>query len=960
MGKYILSFFMGFICLFLVFASGENGENVRDFKEVKPQNIQIPAKAVVKPDLNFGKFPLYFITNKGQVNKKARFYAKASRYTLWLTKEGLVFDSVMKEGRGDTARDVSGLMFIGANKNPEIIPFETAKLKVNYFKGNNKSKWFCDVPTSRAVLYKNLYKNIDLKVYGIEKQIEYDWIVKPGGNPEDIRFEYKHVKGTRLDAEGNLLIESDFGELMHKKPVAYLVDGRRPVAAAFHKITQNTYGFAVGAYDKNHELIIDPVVLAYSTYLGGDDAEMAYAIAVDDDGCVYVAGYTDSTDFPILGQYMSEPGDDDDDTFVTKIDTTKSGAESLVYSTYLGGANSDTPYGIAADGTGNVYVAGLTVSADFPIFNQYQGYQGGFDGYVVRLDTNLGGASSLIYSTYLGGESAEQCEAVAVDGNGHAYVTGWTWSTDFPVLNQYQVFQGSYDAFVTRLDTNQGGESGLIYSTCLGGERRDEGFGIAVDAGGNAYVTGWTFGADFPVLNQYQGFQGIYDAFVTRVDTNQEGGSSLIYSTYLGGESGDQGQGIAVDAAGCAYVTGFTESGNFPVLNQYQGFQGSYDAFVTRLDTNREGGASLIYSTCLGGQDEDKAYGIALDLNNNAYVTGHTAGIDFPIRNQYQGDPGDSKEDVFVTRLDTGKTGDSSLIYSTYLGGAWSEWGYAIAVDGASNVYVTGFTGSWDFPVLNQYQSYHSTWDAFVTKFTYAVLPTVTTASVSAITTTSASCGGDVILDGGAPVTARGVCCSTSENPTTTDAHSGDGTGTGTFSSSMTGLTPNTVYYVRAYAVNAAGTAYGNQETFETDDPSITVTYPNGGEYLTTGSGQNITWTSDGVPGNVKIEYSVNNGVNWTDVAASTENDGIHPWTVPAAPSYLCFVRVSEIGGGTSDVNDNVFTIAVSSNAIPLSEREALIALYNDARGFQWLNKTNWKKQDGNFNDPGTEYTWHG
>ena len=245
----------------------------------------------MRPDLNFGKFPLYFISNKGQVDKKARFYAKASRYTLWLTKEGLVFDSVKPsqveaEVKGEEKspysphsphsphstkleRDVSRLFFLNANKNPEMVSVDETKLRVNYFIGNDKSKWHCDVPTSQAVLYKNLYKNIDLKVFGIEKQIEYDWIVKPGGNPESIRFQYKNVKGTRLDEEGNLLIETDFGELIHKKPVSFQeirmehgacsMEGRSVIDVRFKNIGKNTYGFEVGEYDKRYDLIIDPV-----------------------------------------------------------------------------------------------------------------------------------------------------------------------------------------------------------------------------------------------------------------------------------------------------------------------------------------------------------------------------------------------------------------------------------------------------------------------------------------------------------------------------------------------------------------------------------------------------------------------------------------------------------------------------------------------------------------------------
>ena len=207
-------------------------------------------------------------------------------------------------------------MFIGANKNPEMVPVDETKLRVNYFKGNDPAKWHCDVPTSQAVLYKGLYKNIELKVYGVEKQIEYDWIVKPGGNPGDIRFEYKNVKGTRIDKDGNLLIETDFGELMHKSPVSYQEIGRaqgarrraqsevvgaglracpkerRDVNVTFKKIGKNTYGFEVSEYDKSQELIIDPVVLVYSTYLGGSDEDWGMGIAVDNNGYAYVTGTT--------------------------------------------------------------------------------------------------------------------------------------------------------------------------------------------------------------------------------------------------------------------------------------------------------------------------------------------------------------------------------------------------------------------------------------------------------------------------------------------------------------------------------------------------------------------------------------------------------------------------------------------------------------------------------------------
>jgi hypothetical protein len=843
------------------------GKEMRDIKKldlsVKTQDMQ--PRATVKPDLNFGKFPLYFIANKGQVNKKAKYYAKASRYTLWLTGEGLVFDSVKKvKVEAETThpassghpsqernnqlphlpysphspyspkfyRDVSRLVFLDANKNPGIVPVEEAKLRVNYFIGSDPSKWHCNVPTSKAVLYKELYKKIDLKVYGIEKQIEYDWIVKPGGNPGDIQFEYTNVNGTRLDEEGNLLIETDFGELIHKRPVSYQMrkaqsaerkaqsacpKERKYVDVTFKKIAENTYGFGVGEYDKLFELIIDPVVLVYSTYLGGDDTDEGYGIAVDNKGNAYVAGYTDSTDFPTLNQYQTDQVNVD--AFVTKINTTRSGDLSLVYSTYFGGGSFDFGFGIAVDNNGIAYVTGGTGSTDFPALNQYQTYKGDLDAFVIKLDMTQTGTWSLIYSTYLGGGNADCGIGIAADSIGNAYVTGRTDSTDFPTLNQYQIEHGNQDAFVTKMDTTQNGASSLIYSTYLGGGGVDLGYSIAAESNGNSYVTGYTYSIDFPTLNQYQADPGdsTVDAFVTKIDTTQSGNSSLIYSTYLGGGSWDYGWGIAVDSSGNAYVTGQTSSTDFPTLNQYQLDQGGIDAFVTKIDTTKSGASSLIYSTYLGGGSDDRGWGISLDSSGNAYVTGEICSTDYPTLNQYQTYQGNT--DAFVTKIDTTQTGASSLIYSTYLGGNWSDYGYGIAVDNIGNAYVTGYVCSTDFPTRNQYQTDQGLGDAFVTKLFYPNRPTVTTASVTSITTNSARCGGKVITDGGSEVTSRGVCWSNSANPTTVDSHTTNGTGTGAFTSLITGLTPNTTYYARAYATNLAGTAYGNEVMFTTTVP---------------------------------------------------------------------------------------------------------------------------------------------
>lgn len=881
-------------------------------------------------DRNFRSFPLYFIANTGQVDKRAEFYARTSRYTLWLTRAGLVFDSTrqvesdLEETHADSGgrprpaafrRDVSRLVFMDADPNPVLVPEEKLKLRVNYFRGSDRSGWHCNIPTSQGVSYENLYENIDLKVYGIEGQIEYDWIVKPGGSPGDIRFEYKSVRGTRLDEGGNLVVETEFGELIHRQPVSYQEGCKRvEVAVDFKKIGENTYGFEVGEYDKSRELIIDPMVLAYSTYLGGDGYDVSWGTAIDGSGYVYVAGETLASDFPLQDQYQTHGGNFD--VFITKLDTSQTGAASLIYSTYLGGESDDSAYGIAVASGGIAYVTGRTYGTDFPCLNQYMTDpgDGDYDAFVAKLDTTQPGSSGLVYSTYLGGSGEDWAQAIAVDSSGYAYITGRTSSTDYPCLNQYQTDMPGYDVFVTKLDTTQAGASGLLYSTYLGGETWDVGYGIAADAGGNAYVTGDTESTDFPVLNQYMSDPGngsIRDVFVTKIDTTSEGTASLLYSTYLGTGSGSRGYGIAVDNNGTAYVTGYTSEPGFPLKDQYQEFQGLWDAFVTRLDTTLSGTASLVYSTCLGGTGRDEGMGISIDANGNAYVTGYTESTDFPTMEPYMSDPGDTNADAFVARIDTTQAGASGLVYSTYLGGSDEDVGYGVTRDGSGNVYVTGYTNSTDFPVQNQYMSDpgDNDWDAFVTRLTFIEPPTVTTAAVTSITVDSAEGGGEVTSDGGAEVTARGVCWGTSENPTIDDSYTTDGTGTGSFSSSLTGLTPNTVYYVRAYATNSAGTAYGNEETFETLEPSITVTSPNGGENWVMGSSHAITWTSAGVAGNVEIAYSIDNGYNWTDITASTENDGSHPWTVPAVVSDQCLIHVGELDGEPADTSDTVFSI---------------------------------------------------
>ncbi|NIM16941.1 MAG: hypothetical protein GTO45_33655 [Candidatus Aminicenantes bacterium] len=556
----------------------------------------------------YGKISLYFIANKGQVNPQAQFYTKTSLYTLWMTKKGLIFDSPHSPyspySTKPYLRDVSRLIFLNADKNPVMVPVDITGHRVNYFKGRDPSKWRIGISTSRAVMYKSLYNHIDLKVYGIERQIEYDWMVKPGGNPGDIRFEYKHVKGTRLDDEGNLLIETGSGKWVHKKPVGY----QRPGAACpssgnknqididitFKKIDKNTYGFAMGDYDKNLELIIDPVVLVYSTYFGGQNEDYSTAIAVDSEGNAYVAGYTLSPDFPTENPFQESLRLNEGvyygiDVFITKL---SSSGDSLVYSTYLGGSDYEICTGTAVDSSGNVYVTGYTSSKDFPTANPFQENikisAGGIvqDVFITKLSPS---GNTLVYSTYLGGYWYEYSGGIAVDSSGHAYVAGTTASEDFPTENPFQenlrkIDEGYYeDAFITKL--SPAGDT-LVYSTYLGGSGYEDVGGIAVDSKGYAYVAGLTPSEDFPTENPYQSNlnQPFSDAFVTILAPS---GSRLVYSTYLGGSEIDEAAGIAVDARGNAYVTGSTTSTDFPVMNPHRQFReivdGDENVFAVKI-----------------------------------------------------------------------------------------------------------------------------------------------------------------------------------------------------------------------------------------------------------------------------------------------------------------------------------------------------------------------------------------
>ncbi len=621
---------------------------------------------------SYGKLPLYFMENQGQFDDAVKFFERGHGHSTFFTPDGVVFAfQKTKKDVKEAGAPVMKLAPLGMNKDVQVIPEDRQQGTVNYFIGNDPAKWRTSIPTYGAVVYKEAYRGVDIKFYGNNRQIEYDIVVKPGADPSRVNFRYSGVANAIVNASGDLRITlADGGELIQKKPLIYQeTDGKRlPLEGGF--VIETT---------KSASALENPDVK-------GEEAARE-EITQEPSGIEFTCGFKIAS-YDNLKKLIIDP--------------------VLVYSTYLEGSGATSGCGIAVDSSGNAYVTGGTNSIDFPVKNPLYPNQHGYgDAFVTKINPS---GTALVYSTYLGGSGDDSGSAIAVDSAGNAYVTGATYSTDFPVKNAlYPNLRGSSNAFVTKINPSG---TALVYSTYLGGSKYDSGSGIAVDSSGNAYVTGQTGSTDFPVKTPlYPNLRAGTNAFVAMINSS---GTVLVYSTYLGGGKYDSGSGIAVDSSGNAYVTGTTQSSNFPVKNPlFPNLQGSQNAFVTKINSS---GTALVYSTYLGGSGNsgDSGYGIAVDSSGNAYVTGATYSTDFPVKNPlYPNLLGAC--DAFVTKINSSGT---ALAYSTYLGGSYyGDFGHAIAVDGSGNAYVTGRTWSSNFPVTNPiYPNLRGQYNAFVTK----------------------------------------------------------------------------------------------------------------------------------------------------------------------------------------------------------------------------------------------------
>jgi len=726
-----------------------------------PESLESVDRARINE--SFGRLPLSFEANHGQTNQTADFIARGLDCTLFLSSTEAVL--TMKPGAGRKENALAGKSSEMGTRNRQSAiklkllnasasPADAAGLmegKSNYFIGNDPGEWRTDIPNYSSVRYRGVYPGIDVVYYGNQRRIEYDFVVSPRSDPSQIRLAFEGAEEIAIDQQGALLLDIGDEQLRMRAPVIYqesngarrqiagryiLLDNNSPSPTPHSPLPISVVGFQIDDYDTNETLIIDPV-LEYSTFYGGSGTDIAYGIAVDRQGSVYITGQTSSLNFPTKNPF--EPVlSGANDAFVVKL--TPQG-NTVVFSTYIGGRNSgDRGWAIAVDRAGNVYFTGETTSLNFPTYNPAQpNFRGGIDVFVTKLSIQ---GNVLLYSTYLGGSFTDVAYGIALDRFDSAYVTGRTESSNFLTKNPLQPsLGGQRDAFVTKLSPD--GE--ILFSTYLGGEPtapggRDEeaGYGIALDVLQNVYVAGFTSSPNFPLVNPIQrAFGGVEDAFVTKLDST---GSAILYSTFIGGARVDNARAIAVDGFGNAYITGYTLSPDFPSLNALQPVYGvGGDAFVTKLN----GAGALVYSTFLGGSADENiglisdltpSCGIAVDTRGFAYVTGKTASQNFPVARPIQAALlGDT--DAFVAKIDPA---GSALVFSTYLGSSFTgltgldERGLGIAMGPGGGVYVTGQVLKSDFPTVGPAQNNYGGGlsDAFIAKITTPDI--VTIAPVSA------------------------------------------------------------------------------------------------------------------------------------------------------------------------------------------------------------------------------------
>jgi len=734
----------------MIFAFAESGA-ARIGEVQSSHGLALPAKPLSPAArMDFGKMPVYFVENRGQVDERVAYYVQGKDKSLYFTESGVTFvlngekpnrtaggaasirDTRSDELNNPSERQVVKLDFVGARPGVRPGGEEKAAAVISYFKGDFED-WHTGLPTYGRIVYRDLWLGIDLAYSGTSDRLKYEFVVRPGADPALIRLAYRGATSVDVSSEGRLDVRTPQGGFSDDVPVACqdVSTGRRDVAVRYELSAAGEgrceYGFRLGDYDRSRTLVIDPAVLIFCGYVGGSGIDEGFGVALDGSGNVYITGATDSAE----ATFPETAGPDltynkNTDAFVAKIDPSGS---SLVYCGYIGGSDVDRGYGIAVDGSGNAFITGSTQSSE-ATFPETDGpdtsYNGGGDAFVAKVKPS---GTGLDYCGYIGGAGTDIGYGIAVGSSGTAYVTGSTSSTaaTFPeAVGPSLKFGGWVDAFVARV---QASGAALVACGYIGGSDSDEGRAIALDTNGNVFVTGLTYSSDatFPVVGGPDLiYNGSGDAFVARVKASFAG---LDYCGYIGGSGLDSGYGIAVSDAGNTFVTGETASSE-ATFCEFGGpdvtYNGGGDAFVAKLKVS---GLGFDYCGYIGGAGLDGGQGIAVDGAGNVYIAGGTLSSEatFPV----SGGPdltfnGGKGGDAFVAKV---KSTGASLDYCGYIGGDATDYGMGIALDGSGNAYVAGYAYSTEttFPErLGPDLTNNGSADAFVAKVSeVASLPAI-------------------------------------------------------------------------------------------------------------------------------------------------------------------------------------------------------------------------------------------